>query len=97
MSSTKPMPRRAIEKTALAAMLSSLILLTACATGTSSSAVQPTLYGYTDAFQKKAAEELESMPPACRRNVSNTSACSAVGTLVQDYGVVRAEIRAIKD
>ncbi|MFC4350226.1 hypothetical protein ACFOW6_01590 [Fodinicurvata halophila] len=58
--------------------------------------MQPTLYSYTAAFQEKAAQELGCLPPPCRRNVVSED-CSAVGTFVEDYGSVRAEIRAIED
>lgn len=96
MISWKPTGKRLRAAMLPAVMLSGMMLLSACETG-SSSAVTPTLYSYTPAFQAQAAEELESLPPACRRNVSDTSSCSPLATLVQDYGVVRAEMRAIRE
>lgn len=96
MISWKPTGRRLPAVTLPVAMLSGMMLLSACETG-SSSAVTPTLYSYTPAFQAQAAEELDALPPACLRNVSDTSSCSPLATLVQDYGIVRAEIRAIRE
>lgn len=96
MISWKPTRKQLRAVTLPVVMLSGMMLLTSCETG-SSSAVTPTLYEYTSAFQAQAAEELDALPPACRRNVSDTSSCSPLATLVQDYGVVRAEIRAIRE
>jgi hypothetical protein len=56
--------------------------------------VTPDLYTYSPAFQDRAAKELTGSPP-CDRLVL-TSDCSAVNRLVQDYGRVRDQIRAVQ-
>ena len=68
-------------------MLVSLLSLTACGAGFSDppTALCPTLYRYSEAFQLRAAEEIESLGEG-----------SATEVLVTDYGAVRAEIRACR-
>lgn len=65
--------------------LTSLMWSTGCATVRSSSVVCPPLIGYTEAFQMRAADEVEKLPEG-----------SALLTLIIDYGQLRDQIRACK-
>lgn len=80
-------------------MLSSLLLLTtlltACDKGTSSSAVQPTLFTYSREVQNQGAIEFEALPPACNR-VEVANGCSVIRLFMLDYRTNRKEIKAIK-
>ena len=69
----------------LASIVATVALLTGCATGASD--VRPAMCGwlvaYTPAMQARAADELNALP-----------AGSALRVLVDDYGELRARIRA---
>jgi len=68
-----------------ASIVAMVALLTGCATGGSD--IRPAMCGwlvsYAPAFQKRAAEELDALP-----------ASAALRVLVEDYGELRARIRA---
>jgi hypothetical protein len=68
----------------LGPMLALMALVSGCAAG-ASKPVCPSLFTYTPEEQARAADELDALPPD-----------SMVATLVEDYGVVRAEIRACR-
>lgn len=70
-------------------------LSTACAKGSSSSAVTPDVVDYSRMFQARAADELERMGPPCPRDTV-IEGCSAVARLVIDYKDTREQIRAIR-
>lgn len=61
-----------------------LASLSACA-NTTSDPVCPTLFAYSPELQTRAANELEGLAPE-----------SALGRMMVDYGVNRAEIRACR-
>lgn len=72
----------------LATIAATAALLGGC--GTASSDIRPAMCGwvaeYAPAMQVRAAEELDAMPPE-----------SALRVLVEDYGELRARIRAACD
>lgn len=53
------------------------------------------LVEYSPEFQSEAAGELRSMQPACPINRPGPE-CSEIHTMVDDYGRLRAELRAIQ-
>lgn len=61
------------------------MLLAGCVTANSSRVTAcPPLVTYDAAFQKKAADELDTLPPG-----------SAVGQMIADYGKTRSACRAL--
>lgn len=84
--------RRLMPLLAIAAMG----LLSACAGATSSGPIaRPPLVDYPLAFQVRAAEELERLGPGCPLHVQEEEAgCSAIATMIEDYGELRARVRA---
>lgn len=77
-------------------LLIPLALLTGCETGSSSSAVTPTIVEYSPAFQNKAADELQVMHPPCALDVI-LPGCSALHRMILDYGDMRNRVRAIRN
>lgn len=77
-------------------LTASALLLSACATG-SSSVVTPELEDYSKAFQAKAADELaaDDRRPCDRREPHPP--CSALKRLAIDYGNMREKVRAARD
>lgn len=68
----------------LALLLTGLLSLTGCATGSSETAVVlPVPVEYSPAFQAQLADEVEALPPG-----------SALERAMLDYGRLRAELRA---
>ncbi len=83
----------------LSSLLGLALLLTSCAKVNSRPAptnVQPPLIDYSTAFQVQLALEYESDPrPPCPRQIL-VSDCSAAKAAVDDYGLLRAQVRAAR-
>jgi hypothetical protein len=62
-----------------------MTFLTSCATGNYSVVVCPSIVEYTEAFQMRAASEIEMLAEG-----------SAVLVLIQDYSQLRDRVRACK-
>ena len=77
------------------AILASATLLSGCGTKISSVVATPDLYQYAPEIQQRAANELTDLGPPCPRTTF-VAGCSAVKTMVMDYGKVRDQIRAAK-
>lgn len=76
-----------------------MMSLTACAAKTSepiqTSRALPPLYGYSAAFQSRAADELEMITARpCPRQWADDG-CSAVKTMIVDYKTVRDGLRVL--
>lgn len=69
--------------------------LSACATAGTSVVVSPDLPVYSEAFQARAAEELDALPPPCDRDLV-LDGCSALGRLVLDHAWLREKVRALR-
>lgn len=70
-----------------ALLLIGAVLLSGCAQGdTDGTLATPTLFPYTQEQQDQAADELASLP-----------AGSVIAQMIADYGLVRNEIRAMRD
>lgn len=54
------------------------------------------LIDYTTEFQSRAADELQQLPPACLLDRPDEG-CSALRRLIDDYGRLRSDIRAIQN
>ena len=54
------------------------------------------LVEYTTEFQSRAAQELRDLPPGCTLDRPDNE-CSAIRTLVDNYGRLRSDIRAIQN
>ncbi len=74
-------------------LLVSGILLTACGRESFSTVATPALQQYSPEVQTLAADELETMGPACPRD-GVFGDCSAVKRLVLDYRWMREQARA---
>lgn len=53
----------------------------------------PPMVEYSSAFQSQAAEELDALSPACPLHAPDPN-CSTLVRLVEDYGELRARLRA---
>jgi hypothetical protein len=72
------------------------LLLSACGNTLSSPVlVAPSLPTYTPEVQERAIEELEELGPACPRNRA-VPGCSALKLFTDDYGDLRAKLRAME-
>jgi len=80
-------------KTLLLSAIAVPALLSACAAEDSSAFLPPPLVDYPAAFQARAAEELEALPPACPLHAPGDD-CSGLARLIEDYGELRARVRA---
>lgn len=70
------------------------LLASACARVPSEALVAPTIPNYAAEVQARAAEELDRLGPPCPRD-RITPGCSAVRLMMDDYGELRARIRAV--
>lgn len=69
------------------------LLLTACA-GASSEGDGILAVGYSPAFQAAAAAEYDALAVSCQPNDPTTPpGCSAIKTMINDYGQLRARLR----
>lgn len=70
-----------------------MALLSGCAGESSSGSIaRPVLVDYPPAFQERAAEELEALRPGCPLHAAEEG-CSALVTMIEGYGELRARIR----
>lgn len=84
MQETRPWPLPAFAMT---------VLLSACAGATTEGARAPLpLADYPPAFQRRAAAELQALPPACPLHAPEAG-CSALARMIEDYGELRARVR----
>lgn len=58
--------------------------------------VAPALVDYSPTVQTQAADELESLPPPCARDVI-VGDCSVAARMILDYATLRDKIRAATD
>jgi hypothetical protein len=65
------------------ALVAAMTLLSGCATAPSKLSVCPPVVNYSREFMVKAADELDAIP-----------AGSAIDRMMQDYGTLRAQLRA---
>ena len=71
-----------------------MALLSGCAGATSDGGRAPlSLVDYPPAFQARAAEELQALAPACPLHEAS-GACSSLAPMIEDYGELRARVRA---
>jgi len=74
-----------------------VLLLSACETALSSPVlVAPSLPTYHITVQERAIEELEEAGPACPRDRVEPG-CSALKLFMDDYGALRARLRALEE
>lgn len=85
-----------VRKPMLLLTIAAMGLLSACAGATSSGSIaRPLLVDYPLAFQVRAAEELKRLGPGCPLHVQEEEVgCSAIATMIEDYGELRARVRA---
>src|SRR3546814_13587905 len=76
-----------------ALMLALTALASACTTAPSRPVVAPAVVEYSREFQARAADELDALPPACRRDAPGAD-CSALRGLMDDAAALRAQVRA---
>lgn len=70
------------------------VLLSGCAGASSSGTIErPVLVEYPPAFQVRAAQELEALGQGCPLHAAG-EACSALARMIEDYGELRARVRA---
>lgn len=75
-------------------LLTTFLLVSGCATGTSN-LVTPKIQPYASDVQALAAKELGGLGPSCPRTHIEIG-CSAIRTMMDDYGNLRAQIRKIQ-
>ena len=73
--------------------LSLALLASACAEGRSRPVIAPVLVRYAPDVQARAARELGRLGPPCPRE-RVVLGCSAVRLMMDDYGDLRARVRA---
>src|SRR3546814_18976299 len=76
-------------------MLALTALASACTTAPSRPVVAPAVVEYSREFQARAADELDALPPACRREATGAD-CSALRVIMDDAAELRAQVRALK-
>jgi hypothetical protein len=78
-----------------------LLLLSACATAPSSApvaSVQLDVPAYSKAFTNRLADliEADTQPPCDRLEPAPRGTCSALKTIISDYGYLRDQARALE-
>src|SRR3546814_8240251 len=77
-------------------MLALTALASACTTAPSRPVVAPAVVEYSREFQARAADELDALPPACRRDAPGAD-CSALRVIMDDAAELRAQVRALNE
>lgn len=80
-------------KGALPTAIAATVLLSGCGGASSSSIARPALVDYPAGFQRQAARELDALPAPCALHAPGTD-CSAIATMIEDYGELRARLKA---
>src|SRR3546814_13852570 len=71
-------------------------LASACTTAPSRPVVAPAVVEYSREFQARAADELDALPPACRRDATGAD-CSDLRVIMDDAAAVRAKVRELNE